>query len=471
MTNILLPKLTYIVFLIFLSYFLILTVFYLFLAVVGFLEGKKRRQESEEENYPLAYLSTMAIPVSIIVPAHNEEEWIRDSLLSILNQNYPKFEVIVVDDDSTDGTFDILNGMLGLRPVYIPYIKHYKDGKVREIFKGEIYPNVTVIRKVTGTKKAGAVNAGLNLAKNDYVCVIDADTVLEPDSLLKVMAQVERYPENIIGIGSYFGLANGLKVKDGRIIERSFSYNPLVAYQNLEYIRSFIGNRIAWSKYNATPNVAGGFGIWRRDVLYETGGYSIDFTCEDVELTFRSHDYVVQNKEKNYRIVMLPYYVGWTEGPSTVPALISQRNRWQRVINETIWKYKYMLFNPRYGAFAFLTIPYFLFYEVLGVFFEVLSIAFVVAGRLAGLLDIKTFIAFLALMLLSQALISLLALFSFIRNQRIFRLSYICYLIMLTFLEFFCYRWIISIAKLLGTFDYFRGVKAYDQYKRQKRAA
>ena len=423
MTNILLPKLTYIMFLIFLGYFLILTGYYFFLAIVGFIEGRRKRWESEEEDYPLAYLSTMAIPVSIILPARNEEEWIRDSLLSILALNYPKFEVIVVDDDSKDRTFEILNEMLELKPIDMPYIKHYKDGRVREIFKSKIHPNVTVMRKVAGNKKAGSVNAGLNLAKHDYVCVIDADTVVEPNALLRVMAHIEKDPERIIGIGSYFGLCNGLKIKDGRIMERSFSYNPIVAYQNLEYIRSFIGNSIAWSRFNAMPNVAGGFGIWRRDMLYETGGYSIDFTCEDVELTFRGHDYVVKNKDKGYKIVMLPYYVGWTEGPSNILSLISQRNRWQRVINETIWKYKYMFLNPKYGAFAFLTIPYFVFYEVLGVFVEILSIVFVVVGWIAGVLDLKTFLAFLCFMILSQALISLLAIFSFVRNQRIFRLS------------------------------------------------
>ena len=129
-----------------------------------------------------------------------------------------------------------------------------------------------------------------------------------------------------------------------------------------------------------------------------------------------------------------------------------------------------MFLNPKYGAFAFLTIPYFVFYEVLGVFVEILSIVFVVVGWIAGVLDLKTFLAFLCFMILSQALISLLAIFSFVRNQRIFRLSYVAYLIILTFVEFFYYRWLISIAKLQGTFDYLRGVKAYDQYKRAKRA-
>jgi len=463
------PKMTYMIFLVFFGYFILLTVYYLFLAILGFMEGRRRSWESEEEDYPLAYLSTIAIPVSIIMPARNEEEWIRDSLLSILNLNYSKFEVIIVDDGSTDRTFDILNEMLDLKPVDVPYTKHYKDGFVISILKSVKYPIVTVIHKQAGAKKAGAANAGLNIAKNDYVCIVDADTILEQNALLNVMAYVGREPDKVIGIGSYFGLSNDLKIKDGRILERSFSPNLIVAYQSLEYIRSFIGNRIGWSKYNAIPVVAGGFSMWRRDVLYDLGGYSLDYTCEDIELTFRAHDYLFKNKEKGYKIMMLPYSVGCTEGPSNIRSLISQRSRWQRVTDETVWHYRYMILNPKYGGFAFLVLPYFVLYEVLGVFFEIASIALVASGWILGLLDLKVFLAFMLLMVLCQAVSSLVAIFSFVRIQRSFRLRYVVYLIFLAFAEFLWYRWIISAAKLSGTFAFFSGSKTFDQYKRAKR--
>ncbi len=461
---------SYVLFLVFFVYFIALTLFYILLAVIGLVEGMRRSRQSEEENYPLIFLSTVTIPVSIVIPAHNEEDWIEDCLSSVLALNYPKFEVIIVDDESTDKTFEIINKLVGMRPIDMPYIKHYRDGKVRSIYKGIKHPNVTVIRKFAGVKKAGAVNAGLNLASYDYVCSMDADTVLEPDALIKIMAQVEKDPDRIIGIGSYFSLVNGLKVKKGRVVEKSFSYNPIVAYQNMEYIRSFIGNRIAWSKYNAMPIVAGGFSIWRKDVLYELGGFSAEFTCEDIEFTFRAHDYIAKNKEKGYRILMLPYHVGWTEGPSDVVSLISQRERWQRVTDETIWHYKYMFCNPRFGGFAFLALPYFVIYEVLGVFFEVTSIILVAAGWIAGILDVKTFLAFVALMVITQSFVSLLSIFSFTRTHRLFSVSYTCYMIFLSFLESFSYRWINAAAKILGTFRFMKGVKTHDKYKREKRS-
>lgn len=470
MNTALLAEVTYIMFLVFLGYFIAVTSFYLALTLIGLIEGSTRARQSEEENYPLLFLSTVTRPVSIILPAHNEEDWIEDTVLSLLALNYPKFEVIIVNDGSTDRTLEILKRMLDLKALDIPYIKHYKDGKVVEILKSEKYPNVTVIDKIGGLKKAGAMNAGLNIAQYDYICTMDADTILEPDALIKVMAHVERAPAEIIGIGSHFGLVNGLKIKNGKIMNGTPSYNPIVAYQNLEYMRSFIGNRIAWSRYNAMPNVAGGFGIWRKDILYELGGYSSEFTCEDIELTFRVHDYMAKDRKKGYKIVMLPYTIGWTEGPSNVGSLISQRERWQRVTNETIWHYKYMFCNPKYGGFAFLVLPYFLLYEVLGVFFEVFSIAMVTFGWIAGMLDVKAFLAFMALMVLAQAFSSLLTIFSFVKAQRTFKLKYIIYLIILSFSEFLFYRWIISFSKLVGTLRYFLRIRAYSGYIRAKRA-
>ncbi len=466
---ILISKIIYILFPVFLSYFLIVMFYYLFLALVGLAEGKRRTRESEMEDYRLFYISTLTIPVSIIIPARNEEEWIQDSLLSVLNLNYPEFEIVIVDDGSTDKTFEILDAVLELRSLDSYYVRHYQDGRVREIFKSEKYSKVTVICKTSGRKKAGAVNAGLNIAKYKYVCVIDADTILEPDALLKVMTHVQKDPDGVIGIGSYYGLSNGFKIKDGKIIERSFSYNPIIAYQNLEYIRSFIGSRIAWSRFNSTPIIAGSFAIWRRDVLYKLGGYSSDFTCEDLEFTFRVHDYIVQNKEKGYKMLMLPYSAAWTEGPSNIFSLILQRNRWQRVTNETAWRYKYMIFNPKYSAFAFLTLPYFVLYEVLGVFFEISSIAMTTAGWVTGILDVKVFLTFFLFMVLSQGIASLLSLFVFIRDQKMFRLRYITYLVALSFFEFFLYRWLISIAKILGSYGFLRKVRIFDQYPREKR--
>lgn len=464
-----LTKIMYLFFLIFFAYFITLMFYYFSLAIIALFEGKKRIRQYCLENYASFSPAAFTLPVSVIIPAHNEEDWILDSLMSVLKLQYHKFEAIVVDDGSTDGTLEVLRSTIGLKGVDKAYAVRFHEGEIWEIFKSTVYPNVTVISKRGGFKKAGAVNVGLEFAKYEHVCVIDADTVIEPDALLKVMVHVEKDPDNIIGVGSYFGLVNGFKIKDGTILERSFSYSPIIAYQNLEYLRSFIINRTAWSKYNASPNVAGGFGIWRKDILLELGGYATNFSSEDIELTFRAQDYIIENKKKDYKILVLPYFVGWTEGPSNIISLLSQRNRWQRVINETVWKYKHMIFNPRHKAFAFLTLPYYLFYETLGVFFEVVSFALVIGGIITGVFNIKICLAYLTLMLLTQTLFSLFSIFAFIRDQKVFTLKYVMYLIFLSLVEFFWYHWLLMFAKITGTISYLKGVTVYDQYERPKR--
>jgi hypothetical protein len=128
-----------------------------------------------------------------------------------------------------------------------------------------------------------------------------------------------------------------------------------------------------------------------------------------------------------------------------------------------------MLFNPKFGSFAFLTMPYFILYEALGVFFEIASIMLVAAGWIYGILDVRTFLAFILLMVLSQATICLLSMLAFIRIQRIFGIRYMLHLLALVFAEFFFYRWVISTGKIIGTIKWLRGARTFDQYSRPVR--
>lgn len=446
----------------FFLYFSVVCFYYIMMGILGIFESRRRFGQDLAEDYNVFGNTRFTIPISFIIPAHNEEAWIADCLLSVLNINYPEFEVIVVNDGSTDKTFEILNKILDLESINTPYIDNFKMGRLKGLFKSRRYPYVTVMNKESGYKKAGALNAGLNLAKYKYICIMDADTIIEPDAVLKVMAHVQKDPESIIGAGSYFGLVNGFKIKEGKIIERNFTSRPLIAYQNLEYIRSFIGNRITWSKLNSTAIVSGGFGIWRRDVVRELGGFSPNYSSEDLEFTFRAYDYIIKN-HKNSKILMLPYCVGWTAAPINIRGLIKQRDRWQRVTDEAVKDYWHMFFNPRYGAMGLVVFPYYFFYEVLGAFFEFSSILLLITGIIFKAVNLNLIFALFLFMILTQTSISLLYLFIFNRIQKFMPASYIIYLGFLSFFEFFWYRWIIIIAKLKGTYKFLMGVRTHDQ--------
>jgi len=400
------------------------------------------------------------------MPARNEEKYIENSVMAVLKLDYPEFELIISNDGSTDGTLDILYRVLDLQPIDKVYEQNYTDGKVQEVLISMKYPGVTVINKMSGNKKAGALNAALNFVKYKYVCMLDADTILEPDALIKVMVQVEKNPEEIAGVGSYFGLVNGFRIEKGEILKKSFTWNPIVAFQNIEYVRSFIGQRLTWSAFDAIPVISGGFGLWRRDILQKLGGFDINYTCEDMEMTFRMKDHAVRSGKK-YRVISLPYNVAWTEGPSDIRSLILQRNRWQRVVNETVTAYSHMIFNPSFGMFGMFTMPYMAFYEAAGVIFEFFSIAVVFVSWIAGILNFYTFLAYFLLMVTAHVLISLLVLFTFIRDYRVFSVPYVAYMVLLSFFDFFVYRWILFLGRIGGTIDFFRRKKTFDQYKRQ----
>src|SRR5262245_7200642 len=453
---------------IFMGYYLLGLSYHVIFGLMGLTESWRRAREHEEENYAALSDSSFTLPISIIIPAHNEELWIADTVLAVLQLDYPQFELIVVDDGSTDRTLAILTELLNLKAFHNVYTDQFRSGKLLGLFKSQTYPHVSVLSKASGQKKAGAVNAGLNVAKYKYVCNIDCDTILEQDALLKVMAHVQKDPERVVGIGSYFGLANGFNITDGKIIERRFVAAPIAAYQNLEYIRSFIGNRIGWSRLNAMPNVSGGFNVWRRDVLLAAGAFDSQYSSEDLETTLRIHDYLVRHGMQDHKILMLPHYVGWTEGPSTVKQLVTQRNRWQRTINEAVWRYKHMLFNPRYGNLGFITLPYYVLYEVCGVFFEIGSVAVTLLGFLMGFFQWRLLFGFFMFMVLCQALTSLIPIFIFNRDHKLLKNKDIVYFIALSFLELFWYRWVLTWAKLRGWIDFCRGKRTMDIIQRHK---
>lgn len=452
-----------------LGYLLLTNLTYAALVAVSVVENAVRRHETASQDYEGLARSRFTIPVSVIVAAYNEESAIVSAVESLLKLEYPEFDVIVVNDGSTDETLERLRDEFALEPCQI-FVRHvFATEEVRSIYRSTYQPNLLVVDKANGGK-ADALNAGLNVARFRYVCGVDADTVFERDALLKGMRRVVEDPARIVGLTSHLGIAEDpgrtMAAPRGR---RPIDGRPLIAYQHLDYLRAFFNNRLAWSRLGFMLCSVGAFQIWRRDVLEEVGGYAAGFTCEDIELTFRVHEQFLR-EGRDYEIQCLPDTVGTTEGPGSVRKLVSQRERWQRVIDETVWHYRRMWFNPRYGSVGLVGVPFYLFTEVLAPAVELLAIVLFPAAIVLGVFDPLVFGVMTAAIMFMNAALTASAIYLEDVQSRTYRLRDLGRLLILAPLDLVLYRPIIVWARLKGSWRYLRGDKAWHKFERNIRA-
>jgi biofilm PGA synthesis N-glycosyltransferase PgaC len=452
-----------------LAYLLFTTVVYVTLTVIGAFESFVRRHESWSADYETLGMSRFTIPVSIVVPAFNEERVIAATTRSMLDLDYPEHEVIVVNDGSSDGTLAALIEAFDLEPYQTFVRRVFPHNEVRAMYRSTAHPNLVVVDKVNGGK-ADALNAALNVARYRYVCGVDADTWFDRKALLKGMRLVVQDPARVIGVTSHMTTARkpeeAMAPPQGR---RRIDLHPLMAYQHLDFLRAFFNNRTAWSRGNYMLCSPGAFAIWRRDVLEEVGGYSQTFTCEDIEVTFRIHEKYLR-EGRDYQILCLTDNVATTEGPDTVGKLVSQRERWQRVIAETVWHYRRMWFNRRYKSVGLVGAPFYLLTEVLAPAFEVLGLVAFVGAIALGLFQPLTFVAMVAAVAFVNAALTASAIYFEDMQSRTYRKRDLLVLLLYAPLDFVVYRPIILWARLKGSWGFLRGDKSWNKFDRNVRA-
>jgi len=378
-----------------LAYFLLLNTSYLVLIVLAALEARRDFRELQRGGDRDLFADPLAPSISVIVPAFNEEAVIIESVRGLLNLRYPNFEIIVVDDGSTDATFRLLEDEFHL--VEVPRVVPDATptlGALRSVHVPQGREPITVIRKVSVGRKADAVNAGINAARSSLVCVTDADSILDRNSLLHVVRPFIADPEAVVATGGCIRVANGSVVKHGDLVDPRMPGGWIARIQVVEYLRAFLMGRAGWSRLGAVLIVSGAFGLFRRDVLIEVGGYDPTCSGEDAELITRIHHHF-RRARRTYRIVFVPEPVCWTEVPSKWRSLRGQRQRWSRGMAETLWSHRAVIGNPRYGRMGLLVLPYFVVFELLSPIFEVGGVAAVALGFWVGVLDVRFALLFL----------------------------------------------------------------------------
>ena len=434
---------------------------------VAIRERWARKRDSAIEDYDLLQSSRFTIPVSVIVPAFNEAVAIVPVVRALLAFRYPEFEVIVVNDGSTDDTLARLEAAFGLERRAAFSREVVPTTEVRAVYRSAVDPRLIVVDKANGGK-ADALNVGMSVARYRYLCCVDGDTYYEPDALLHAMRLAMQDAGRVVAVTSHLAPTSYPEtMADAGRGERRIDRRWLVGFQQLEYVRSFLLTRLAWSRGNYVMVTPGAFMIYRRDVVEELGGFSPRFTCEDIELTFRAHERY-RRQGRSYRILSLPHTIGYTEAPAQLSFLISQRARWQRVIMETTWHYRRMLGNPRYGRVGLVGMPYYLFYECLSPIVEAVGLALVPVAWLLGVFDAMTFVTLAASMAVFNAVLTSAAIVhddAFVR----YSLRDLVRVLALAALEVFLYRPVLLYARCRGIWEFCRGDKSWQRFARNAR--
>jgi cellulose synthase/poly-beta-1,6-N-acetylglucosamine synthase-like glycosyltransferase len=330
-------------------------------------------------------------PISVLVPAYNEEACIASSIRSLLQLSYPEFELVVLNDGSKDSTLEVLKREFELVPFPEAYRVRLPSKPVRAFYVSTLHPNLRVVDKENGGK-ADSQNAGINAARYPLFCVIDSDSILQRDSLHRTIQPFLDDPRTI-ACGGTIRIANGCRVRGGFLERAGLPSNPLALFQVVEYLRAFLFGRLGWLPLNAVMIVSGAFGIFHKETVVSVGGYGTDNIGEDMELILRLHR-VLTKRRVPYRIAFVADPVCWTEAPEDLRTLRKQRVRWQHGLGDSISLNRGLLFQRGSGFVGWLALPFIAVFEWLGPLVEVGGYVIVVVAYLLGLLSFSSVLIF-----------------------------------------------------------------------------
>jgi cellulose synthase/poly-beta-1,6-N-acetylglucosamine synthase-like glycosyltransferase len=402
------------------SYFAILNGLYMVFTAIAWRSLGSHLRGRSFSAVEEAFNSPFTPGITVILPAFNEAAGIVESVNSLLSLRYPSYEVVVVNDGSTDDTVQRLNASFDLVPGHRAVRDSVRTQPIRGSYVSRRNPNLWVLDKANGGK-ADALNAGVEAAQYPYVCALDADALIETDALLRVAAPILDDPQRVVATGGIVRIANGSTIDHGRVTGVKLPRNPLAILQVLEYFRAFLIGRVGWTRLNALLIISGAFGLFQRDAIEEVGGYATDTVGEDMELVVRLHRHY-RARGLPYRIEFVPDPVCWTEVPEDIGSLSRQRRRWHRGLGQTLWRHRRGVFNPRYGTFGMLALPYFVLFEFLGPVVETFGTVLTIVAFAVGDFSAASFVGFLVLAFLVAIVLSIAALaleeFNFHRHQR-----------------------------------------------------
>lgn len=430
-------------------YFLFLNGTYTLFTMISLIEVKKYYSKVTVHDIR-AHLSTSYYrPLSVIIPAHNEQSTIIPNIKALLSSKYPQYELVVVNDGSTDNTLHKLITEYRLVEVKKPVKLVINHKPIKKVYMSLDYPHLIVVDKENGGK-ADALNAGINTSHYPLFCSIDADSILEKEGLLRAVRMFV-VDKKVIATGGIVRVINGSGVRDGEIVDYRSPRGIIENFQAVEYTRGFLSGRTAWNYLGSLLIISGTFSLFRKDLAMAVGGYR-KTVGEDMDLVVRLHKYC-REKDIPYRVLFVPDPVCYTQVPSDFKSLWKQRNRWQRGLVDSLFYSKKMLFNPHYGSVGLFGFPYFLFVEALGPVVELLGYTGVILFLGFNLLSWEFAVLFFIVAVLWAMWINLGSiLVDEILYRRYSKLRDTLKLCFFGLIEMLGYRQIITLDRFLATF-------------------
>lgn len=334
-------------------YFFSINLLYGILMLLSWVKVKRYRHEIKThpgpENVPA---------VSFIIPAFNEESLIVETIQTYLSLPQDKKEIIVINDGSHDQTFRLLQTMFQLKRV------EENSGMFRSITSPDL-----IVLEATHLGKAQALNYGINHAKYDLICTMDADTIPTDRGVEGCLRAFATDPK-LIAVG---GVIQTLKAK-----------GMLTTFQGLEYLRTFLCERLGWSLMGSTTLISGAFCMLKKEAWRKVGGFRLNSITEDLDMIVRLRK-VFPGQKHRFRI--LPITTCYTQVPKDTKHLMVQRMRWQLGLVETLARNIDLCFHPGHGILGLVAIPYSWLVEVLSPILEITALVVIPYALFQGWID------------------------------------------------------------------------------------
>lgn len=428
---------------------------YLTLMVFSALALRKYLRKNSYVDYNSIITSPIAPTLSIIAPAFNESASIIDNVRTLLSLYYNNYEIVVVNDGSTDDTMQKMIDTYELEKVNYYFDYRLPCERIKGVYKSKnrSFKKLVVIDKRNGGK-ADALNAGLNVTKNDLVVSIDADSIMEQDALLKLVKPfLEQKEKKVIGAGGVIRIANSCEISGGHIRKIHLPKEWLPRAQVLEYTRAFLMGRMAWSELGGLLLISGALGMFDREIVIQAGGYSTNTVGEDMELVVRIRRYMA-DRNIPYKVEYIPDPLCWTEVPSSLKVLARQRSRWTRGTMETLYTHRKLFFNKKYGSLGMLGYPYWLFFEWLAPIVEFIGIVVFIVLAILGKLNVPFFLLLLGFVYFFAVSLSIWSvLFEEVTFHKYEKRRDVLKLMLTAFLEPFIFHPVVLVMTIKGNID------------------